>query len=125
MKKTGSPPSIAPSLRHNIKQELQKPFQPLSNLFSQAQEQQEKKTANSIKKILKELTDLKKELKDIKGHNSRTQAQSQGLDMSVCRKLSQDKKSPSPEQNPRSHSSSRKRTSNTKEISTQTKAKRT
>ena len=114
---------LGTTFKQHIQEELQKPIKPITTIFSTVQEQQEKRNANSIKKILKELTDLKKELRDVKQH-SRSQ-NSQDLDMSVCRRLHREGKSPSPPLNHKSHSSSRRKgTSNTKEISTQTKPKR-
>jgi len=57
MKKSYLNPS---NIKNSIQKELQKPFKPIASIFGAAQEQQEKRNANSIKKILKELTDLKK-----------------------------------------------------------------
>lgn len=74
------------AIKNSIQKELQKPYRPIANIFGTIQEQQEKRNANSIKKILRELTDLKKQLKDIRNFDRNHQ---QSLDMSVCRKLSQ------------------------------------
>jgi hypothetical protein len=57
MKKSTANPS---HIKTSIQKELQKPYRPIANVFGAVQEQQEKRNANSIKKILKELTDLKK-----------------------------------------------------------------
>lgn len=127
MKKVRSPQrdkaktDLSVSIKNNIKKQLQKPYRPITDLFAVANEQQKKTNANSIKKVLKELTDLKRQLRELKSTN---RTNSQGLDMSVCRKLTAERKSPSsPHQRfTGSHSSSRnKNNSNTKEISTQTK----
>jgi hypothetical protein len=90
--------------------------------LSKTHDQQHRRNANSIKKVLKELQDMKKDLNELKG-SKKMEIIPEGLDNSKCRKLKAETKrsSPSP-QGDHSHSSSkRKPSSSQKEISTQTK----
>lgn len=48
------------SVKTNIKKELQKPYKPITDLFTAANEESKKQNASSIKKVIRELTDLKK-----------------------------------------------------------------
>ena len=111
------------SIKTRIQKELQKPYRPIVDLFAKNQQEEHKKNTNSIKKVLKELTDLKRELKDIK-NASKGPKISETLDMSQCRKNSERiKKSPESGKNFSKSPSSSKNKSNSqpkRDTSTQT-----